>query len=67
MIERLQGAQNAYPEHDCKDPMKEVWHNQDNACYTSCGICKKITGFHYKSFWKRFKALFNFQGANPIK
>jgi len=47
-----------YPEHDCKDPMAEHWHNQSDLTYFSCGVCGKITQLTYKSFWRRVQSLF---------
>lgn len=73
MIERIEqegleiAGMGGYPSHNCQNSTNEHWHNQHNACYVSCGVCGKITGFHYKSFWKRLRALFNFTGVKPIK
>ena len=59
-------SEGTYISHNCNEA--ETWvHQGDNACYTRCTICGRITGFHYRSFGKRLRALFNFNGAHPVK
>ena len=56
------------PDHNCLAWNRESWINQGKeAIYTKCMLCGKITGFHYKSFWKRLVALFNFNRLEPIR
>ena len=62
------GCCASIPKHNCNDFVSESWCNQSkHSTYTKCGLCGKITGYHYKSFWKRLKALFKFSGVSPIK
>lgn len=61
------GGVKTYLEHDCLNWQSEHWGNNQKAAYTRCGVCNTITGFHYKSFWKRLRALFNFKASTPIK
>ena len=53
-----QGEACAYPEHDCFDSLGECWHNQKDCTFTTCGTCKNITRFRYKSFGRRLKTAF---------
>lgn len=55
------------PSHDCNDSLNERWHHYEKGFYTTCGVCNKVTGFHYHSFFKRLRALFHFFGSNTIK
>lgn len=56
-VAKFGGVVKTFPPHECKDYLSEVWHNQPDATYTSCGICNKITAFRYKSFWRRLKSV----------
>lgn len=53
-----QGEASTYIEHDCYERHTEHWHNQRNATYLTCGICGRMLGFRYKSFWKRLRNFF---------
>ncbi len=39
---------STYPPHDCKAWNTQCSHNQDDANYTTCGICGRITSFEWK-------------------
>lgn len=53
----METANKTYPEHECKD-----WKNplilSAEYTYEPCRICGKIVWFHYRSFWRRLKAVF---------
>lgn len=39
---------NSWPEHDCRAVLQSHYHNQADAAYTTCGVCHRITEFHWK-------------------
>ncbi len=49
---------STYPKHNCYEWTSEIWNNQPDASYITCGTCNRITHFRFKSIWKRIKFLF---------
>lgn len=38
-----------FPAHDCRAWNTEHSHNQDDATWTTCGLCGRITTFQWKN------------------
>lgn len=61
VMDAVGGQETKHPEHDCEDWVKNTWHNTEEYNMITCGICKKITKFRWKSnvrcladfFWDR--------------
>lgn len=50
-----------YLPHDCFAWNIRHYHSQPDAQYQSCGYCKRILYFRYRSFWRNFLILFGIE------
>lgn len=40
---------STYSSHDCREILQTHYHNQDDATYSTCGVCGRITEFAWKT------------------
>lgn len=46
------------PEHDCFSWNLQVYVSRKNYTASECALCKSITGFRWRSWWRRVASLF---------
>jgi len=51
-------AQRAWPEHSCYEWNRQHYISTPEYLATMCGTCNHITGFKWRSPWRRFVSLF---------
>jgi predicted deacetylase len=52
----------AWPEHDCYAWNVQHYHSSPTYQMATCGVCNRVTGFRWRSWWMRLRSLFT---GNP--
>lgn len=58
MVPPEQMAAQSYPEHSCYEWNRQHYQSTRDYLATTCGTCGHITGFKWRSPWRRFVSLF---------
>ena len=53
----------SYIPHDCHAWNIQHYHSSPDYSMATCGMCKRVTGFRWRSWWMRIRGLFT---AEPI-
>lgn len=63
-IDEILGVQ-AYPEHDCYLWNRQQYRLTPEYVARTCGTCGRITGFKWRSVWRRILSLFTDELPKP--
>jgi predicted deacetylase len=54
-------ATKAYAEHDCRAWNLQHYYSSPDYQMAQCGVCHRVTGFRWRSWWMRIRSLFTDQ------